>query len=52
MSDLVGHHQVQILESQIEQLLSMGMDYLPGVRNAGGSDGTRTRGLLRDRQAF
>jgi pimeloyl-ACP methyl ester carboxylesterase len=23
-----------------------------GLRNSGGSDGTRTRGLLRDRQAF
>jgi hypothetical protein len=47
-----GHHRVRILESHIEQLLSMGMDCSPEIWNAGGSDGARTRGLLRDRQAF
>jgi hypothetical protein len=46
------HHRVRIIESHIEQLLSMGMDCLPEVWNAGESDGTRTRGLLRDKQAF
>jgi hypothetical protein len=46
-----GHHRAQILESHIEQLLSVGMDCLPEVWNAGEGDGTRTRGLLRDRQA-
>jgi hypothetical protein len=33
-------------------LLSIGMDHLPEVWNAGGSDGTRTGGLLRDRQTL
>ena len=42
-----GHHRVQILESHIEQPLSMGMGCLLEVWNAGESDGARTRGLLR-----